>query len=76
MKPPKDINYVLVEFNSFLKSQRQMKSCLFIIYLKAILSDNEEIIKYAMFQYRLSQYIEGLLRYINKVSCLINIFLY
>ena len=25
MKPPKDINYVLVEFNSFLKFPRQMK---------------------------------------------------
>ena len=32
IKLPKDINYVLVEFNSFLKSPIQIKGCIVIIY--------------------------------------------
>ena len=53
MKKPKDINCVLVEWNSFLKSPRQMKVCIVMIYIQEHIPDNEEIIKYSMFQWRL-----------------------
>ena len=49
MKPPKDINYVSVEFNSFLKPPRQMKGCLVMIYIQEHISECEEIKKYSMF---------------------------
>ena len=45
MKPPKDIKYVLVECNSFLKLPRQMKGFLIMIYIQVIISDSEEINK-------------------------------
>ena len=57
-EPPKDINYVLVEWNYFLKPQIKMKSCLILIYIQELLSDIEEIIKDSMFQRRLYQLIE------------------
>ena len=53
MKPPKDISYVLVEYNSFLKQQRQMKGCILMIYIQEYILDSEGIIKDSMFQWRL-----------------------
>ena len=38
MKPPKDIKYILVQFNSFIKSPRQMKGCLVMIYIQEHIS--------------------------------------
>ena len=51
MKPPKDLIYVSVECNSFIKSPRQIKGCLLMIYIQEHLSDSEEIIKDSMFQW-------------------------
>ena len=45
MKPPKDIKYVLVGCNSFLKSPKEMKVCLVIIYIQLHISDSEGIKK-------------------------------
>ena len=53
MKPPKDISYVLVEFNSFLKLTRKMKRFLIMVYIQEHHSDSEDIIKYSEFQLRL-----------------------
>ena len=52
IKPTKDINYFFVEFNSFLKSQRQMKICPVNIYIKVKCFECEEIFK-TIFQLRL-----------------------
>ena len=41
MKPPKEINYALAEYNSFIKSPKLMKGCLVIIYIQEHLSKSE-----------------------------------
>ena len=33
MNPANDIDFVLLENNSFLKSQRQMKGCIIMVYI-------------------------------------------
>ena len=45
MKPPKDINFVLVECNSFLKSPRKIKGCLIMVYIQEHNPDSEDIIR-------------------------------
>ena len=39
MKPPKEIKYVLVKCNSFIKSPKQMKGCIFIIYIQVHMTE-------------------------------------
>ena len=51
MKAPKDIKYVLVEFNSFLKKSIHTNCCLVIIYIKVHIPDSEEIKKDSMFKW-------------------------
>ena len=46
MKPPKDISYVWVECNYLLKSLRQNKGCLDMVYIQERHSESEDIIKY------------------------------
>ena len=41
MKPPNDINYVLVECNYFLKPPRQIIGILIMIYIQEHLSDSK-----------------------------------
>ena len=53
MKPPKDINYVLFECNYSLKSPRQMKFFLIMVYIKEYHSDSKYIIRDSNFQWRL-----------------------
>ena len=43
IKPPKNIRYVSIVYNSFLKSPIQMKFCLVIIFIQVHISDFEEI---------------------------------
>ena len=43
IKLPKDIKYVLFEYNSFIKSPRKMKGCLVIIYIQEQISESKEI---------------------------------
>ena len=49
-KPPKEIRYVSVECNSFIKSPRQIKCCLVTIYIQVHISECEEIKKDSMFK--------------------------
>ena len=53
MKPPNDIIFLLVECNSFLKTPRQMKGCLIMVYIQEHHSESEYIIKYSKFQWGL-----------------------
>ena len=70
MEPPKDMNYVSAEYNSFLKPPGQMKGSLVMIYTKEHLSYSEYIVKYVMFQRRLFV--------IHKLisSCMIGLYVY
>ena len=70
MKPPKDVIYVSVECNSFIKSPRQIKGCLLMIYIQEHLSDSEEIIKDSMFQWVL------VVMKTSMSSCMIGFYVY
>ena len=45
MKPPNDIKYISVEFNSFIKSPIHMKGYIVMIYIQVQISEIEEINK-------------------------------
>ena len=46
IKTPKDIKFVSVEFNLFLKSRRHKKVCIVMINIQVKISDSKEIQKY------------------------------
>ena len=70
MKPPKDINVLLVECNYSLKYPRQMKGCIIMVYIQELHYDSEDKIKDSKFQWSLfvihkliSSYMIGLYFY-------------
>ena len=53
MKTPNDIMYVLIEYNLFLKSTRQIKYFPVMIYMQEYISDSGEIQKKSLFKWLL-----------------------
>ena len=46
IKTPKEVKFVSVEFNLFLKSRRHKKVCIVMINIQVKISDSKEIQKY------------------------------
>ena len=55
--PPMDIKYVLFEFEASIKSLRQIKGYLIMIYIQVHTFEGEETKKDTMFKYRFLCYI-------------------
>ena len=70
MKPPYEINYVLVEGNYFLKSPTNRKICQIMICILEKIYDSEEIIKCSMFRW-IFFVVQKLL-----ISCMIAFYVY